>query len=201
MIKRIYHSCGEFLDNELYRYVKIITGLFLALSICMVVYFRGNMNEAEPIVTAMQSIADTVTSNGALSVPRLILQNVRASSLMVVSGLLPFLFLPILFLLSNTTLIGAVVAVAMKKASLAAIVLGGLMPHGILELPALFICLAMGAYICVVLSNKIVRHKTPPIKDVLFNCIKTYVFVVIPLLIGAGIIETYLTPLVFQMFV
>ncbi len=68
-----------------------------------------------------------------------------------------------------------------------------LFPHGIFELPALFISLGLGLKLGTFIFKK---NKIESLKNYLINSIKVFFFVVIPLLVIAAIIEGSLISLV-----
>jgi len=64
-----------------------------------------------------------------------------------------------------------------------------LFPHGIFELPAVFISLALGMKLGTFIFQK---KKMNSFKDYLWNSFRIFIFVVIPLLVIAAFIEGYL---------
>jgi len=102
--------------------------------------------------------------------------------------------LPILVLIVNGWLIAFVAAVVMQEKSLG-FVLAGLLPHGIIELPAFILgqaaALSFGAAVILALFKKERRNLLPPLKKNL-----RYLLIALALLLPAAIIETYVTPLI-----
>jgi len=114
--------------------------------------------------------------------------------------LLSFLFSPILCLLPvlaltvNGWLLAFISAIVIEEESLG-LLLAGLLPHGILELPALIIgeaaALSFGAMVMLALFQK--EKKKRLLSGLKQNA--KYLGIAIALLLPAAIIETYLTPL------
>ena len=114
--------------------------------------------------------------------------------------LLSFIFRPILCLLPiltltvNGWLLAFISAIVIEEESLG-LLLAGLLPHGVLELPALIIgeaaALSFGAMVMLALFQKEKK------KRLLFALKQNakYLGIAIALLLPAAIIETYLTPL------
>ncbi|MCD4815833.1 MAG: stage II sporulation protein M, partial [Methanosarcinales archaeon] len=75
------------------------------------------------------------------------------------------------------------------------VVLFALLPHGIIELPMIFISASMGLRLGVLAFQKIFRIKEEEIrfKYELFSAIRFFVTVIVPLLFIAAIIETFIT--------
>jgi stage II sporulation protein M len=67
------------------------------------------------------------------------------------------------------------------------------LPHGIFELPAVFISLGLGAKLGTFMFQK---NKMESLKNYLVNSLKVFLLIVIPLLIIAGIIEGTLMVLI-----
>lgn len=63
-----------------------------------------------------------------------------------------------------------------------------LLPHGIVELPAVFLSAILG--IVMILRRK---------REIFFNIIKIYIFIIIPLLALAALLEVFITPLIVQL--
>ena len=119
----------------------------------------------------------------------------NAVALLVSFALSPILCLvPILALFVNGYLVALVSTMVMGERSLG-FVLAGLLPHGIIELPALFIgeaaALSFGATAVVALLKKERRNLLlPSLKKNL-----KYLWIALALFLPAAIIETYITPL------
>jgi stage II sporulation protein M len=118
----------------------------------------------------------------------------------VLALLLSFALSPILCLMPVLTLsvngwILALVSSAIIKEKSLGFLLAGVLPHGIIEIPALFIgeaaALSFGVAVMVALFKKEKR-------SLLSSSLKQnsrYLFIALALLLPAAIIETYITPL------
>jgi stage II sporulation protein M len=105
-----------------------------------------------------------------------------------------FCLVPILTLTANGWLLALVSNILVEEKSLG-FVLAGLLPHGIIELPALFMgeaaALSFGTMVMVALFKKEKRN-------LLSSNLKQnlrYLWIALALLLPAAIIETYITPL------
>ena len=109
--------------------------------------------------------------------------NLQASFFGMILGIL-LGFYPIIAAVANGYLVGFVGALSVGEGGLA--VLWKLFPHGIFELPAVFISLGLGVKIgTFIFQNK----KIESFKDYFWNSLRVFLFIVIPLLIAAAIIE------------
>lgn len=108
-----------------------------------------------------------------------------------------FLFMPVLALTVNGGLLSFVAGIAVQQVS-AGYVIAALLPHGIIELPALIIgeaaALSFGAAAVMgVISEKRRRLLLPNLKENL-----RYLAIAGIMLVPAAIIETWITPLFLQ---
>lgn len=139
--------------------------------------------------------------SGRVSALALFFNNVQATSLIMLYGLIPFLQLPALALGMNAMMLGVMAAwYASEDISLLAY-LAGLLPHGVLELPALFLSFGTGLYICGQLSRRCRKDKSAlPLWGCMVVASRMLVSVLVPLLIAASFIEAYVTPLAASLF-
>ncbi len=111
------------------------------------------------------------------------LNNLQSSFYGVVFGVLLGIF-PIVAAIANGYLLGFVSSITVENSGF--LVLWRLLPHGIFELPAVFISLGLGLKFGTFIFKK---RKMESFKEYLFNSLKVFFLIVIPLLIIAGIIE------------
>ena len=194
MIKRNYSECRTFLNGPLYRYVLIVTGVFLGAAVISGAYFWVHPEETDALVSSFYDSAQWVMDGDSINPFLLILNNLRATALCMLYGFIPFFFLPAVITISNSAMIGAAVTAAARSANLVFIVCAGILPHGIFELPALLLAMSAGIYVCVQMTRKCMRMESTPFRKLLAGCLRLYVMIILPLLIVAGFVETYVTP-------
>lgn len=112
------------------------------------------------------------------------LNNLRAGFLFFVLGLFFGIF-PFFALLANGYFAGFVSSRAVASTGWSALL--SLVPHGIFELPAIFICAGLGFKLGFFFLDK-----DESFLKTLSSCIKAFIFFVIPLLFIAAIIEAFL---------
>jgi len=113
----------------------------------------------------------------------LFLNNVQSSFLGMIFGIVLGIF-SLIVIVANGYLLGFVAIRAVNAEGI--ITLWRLFPHGIFELPALFISVGLG----LKLGSFIFREKKwSSLKDYLSKSLRVFVFIVIPLLIIAALIE------------
>jgi len=144
-------------------------------------------------VAALQELGNILVSFKFLTV---ILVLVKNASVLLLSFVLSPIFcvVPILALTVNGWFLAFVSAIVVQEESFG-FVLAGLLPHGILELPAFILgeaaALSFGAVAMLALFKKEKRNLLiPSLKQNL-----RYLMVALTLLVPAAIIEIYITPL------
>lgn len=135
-----------------------------------------------------------VDESGNILFLPLLFNNLRAAAVSVCYGFIPFLFLPALSLGLNSLLIGFFAAYYLNNGMDMLYFLASIVPHGILEIPALVISIALGLYLCRVI-NDYARHSTKgTVKTALGSILRVYCLRAAPLFIAAALIECYITP-------
>jgi len=99
---------------------------------------------------------------------------------------------PAIFILVNGYFIGVVVFSSIQEYGIL-VVLFALLPHGIIELPMIFISASIGLRLGVLAFQKIFKIKDIRFKYELFSAIRFFVTVIVPFLFIAAIIETFIT--------
>lgn len=184
--------------QKLLKMTLIVGAVFIAATAVFCFYFYENPAEAQSVLSLYTPSVEAVTGeDGTLSLLSLFRSNLFACATCVGLGFIPFIFLTAWALLSNAMMIGALLSAvqASGAVSLTKTIVFGLLPHGIFELPAFFLSMAMGVYLCRTLTMKIFRRaKEEKMLPLLNGIAKGFVMVVIPLLIVAAVLECYLTP-------
>lgn len=137
-----------------------------------------------------------VQEDGAISASLLFVSNLNACSLMMLYGLIPFLRLPALTLGLNAMMLGTLAAWYATQGISPLVYLALLLPHGLLELPAMALSLAVGLYTCRQLTRRLRGHRegTLPLAECILLQARTALFAVTPLLAAAAWLEAYVTP-------
>lgn len=135
-----------------------------------------------------------------LSAPFIFSHNVRAVGLILLAGLVSFSVLGTLIYLVNLGMIGALLGVLQLLGySPATLVVYGLLPHGIFEVPALILASAAMLRIGVALVTPQVGRSLGEVAlELLADWTKIAIGLVMPLLLIAAVIETYVTPLLLE---
>lgn len=110
------------------------------------------------------------------------MNNIQGSFIGLVAGSI-FAIVPLFSSITNGYLLGYVLYVSIKVDGIMSV--WKLFPHGIFELPAVFISLGLGFRLGTYIFNK----EKESFFYHLWNCLKVFLLVVIPLLVLAAIIE------------
>ena len=143
---------------------------------------------------------DVSGEDGTLSAMALFANNLRACSITMVYGLLPYVQLPALAMGANAMVIGFLAAYCITAGSSPLVFLLGILPHGLFELPALVLAFAMGLYVCGQMTRRCRHDETAvPLWDCVTLMSWLLLLVLIPLLAVAAAIEAYVTPLLLSL--
>ncbi|HAV11646.1 MAG TPA: hypothetical protein DCX32_03870 [Candidatus Moranbacteria bacterium] len=120
------------------------------------------------------------------------LNNVLKALFVILFGFF-FAIVPLVFIYTNGELIGLIVGVFQQENSLLTIVLG-LLPHGILEVPAIILATSYGIWLGNCFYRRL-RYKEPFRVHFSF-ALKKFFRVILPMLLAAAVIESFVTPMV-----
>lgn len=199
-MKKQFRAIGDFWRAEYGRYVGMTAAAFLVLLV--LAYIAGRLFPDIPasVISAFnEDIAGSgiVQEDGSFNVLALFTNNLRAMVLGVLYGFIPFLYLPALALGVNAAILGMLASLIDGQWLLLA---AGILPHGIFELPALFLSLAAGLCLCKNINVYIRKNEKGFMKPLLLNILRVVVLLVLPLLVIAAVMETYVTPALMQLF-
>ena len=120
--------------------------------------------------------------------------NLTAAFSAILWGLVPFAYLAAFPLGFNFFLIGALGAYYVRSGSSLGVYLVGILPHGVFELPALVLFCAAGLYLCSRVTARVRGDKEVRILRTLSEVSTLFLYVILPLLAAAALVETYVTP-------
>jgi uncharacterized membrane protein SpoIIM required for sporulation/ABC-type transport system involved in multi-copper enzyme maturation permease subunit len=191
------------------RQLSIPTGVLLVLAVLILwasfqwtvvtVPEYVDINSAESVKQLSERFQRTTTlvSFGKnFSAPFIFSHNLRAVGLILLAGLVSFSVLGVLVYIVNLSTVGILLGVfQLLGFSPIILTVNGLLPHGIFEIPALVLASAAMLRIGVVLvTPQIGRSLGEVVVELLADWAKIAVGVILPLLLVAAVIETYITP-------
>ena len=104
---------------------------------------------------------------------------------------------PLLFIFANGLILG-IIGYAIVRDYGIWFFLAGILPHGVLEIPAVILSVALGVKLGLAVLGKF-KHREVSVKETLLSCIRSYLFVVLPLLAIAAFVESHITPLILRL--
>ena len=205
-VKKQAKNAWEFYKNELFRGHLWCIAAFLAVCALSAVVLGIFAQEAQAILESfMEEVMQSglLDEEGNISPLMLLGNNLQATLTAVFMGIVPFVFLPVFSLALNAVVVGAVVALSgVMGVSVWQMVLLGLLPHGIFEIPAMLLGMRMGLYLCKVMNNTLrKRSGTPRIEALLPRMAGVFILGIVPVMTLAAVVETYITPLLLALAV
>lgn len=118
------------------------------------------------------------------------------------TGFIPVIIIPIVLISGTMMSVSAILAYSQFTGHKPShMLLLGILPHGIFELPALIYAATVGVYASIETAKYFFLKRKLDFSErqLLTMCIGSYIRVVIPLLLIAAIIEGYVTPLLLRL--
>jgi len=179
--------------KESFNYLKdikkfIFTIIIIFFIFSLIGFFIKTPLQIEEII--IKFIKELIDKTKDMSQPELtsfiFRNNLQSSFFGMIFGVVFGIF-PIITIIANGYLLGYVASVAVNAEGILS--LWRILPHGIFELPAIFISLGLGLKLGTFIFQK---EKIKSLKKNLIKSVKTFILIIIPLLIVAAIIESAL---------
>lgn len=198
---------NKFLRRRIQFYDEELKKIFLYVSIgALTVLFFSTLHHMHDIgaissfiETVQEIFPDLADETGHIPVYAYWENNLIAMGGIALSGLVPFLFLPILSLFFNVKLIGGLVGMFIfaKGGRGLLLALAGLLVHGIFEIPALLLSATLGIRLSLFVTRKLMgKPEVWTFRELLAESVLYLLTVIVPLVLVAGILEAYATPVV-----
>ncbi|MFH1326823.1 MAG: stage II sporulation protein M [archaeon] len=178
----IYRELFRFLW-ESKNFIYFVIGLFIFVSVSVTLGLQNSqlnlilLEQIERLLLEFEGLGIFQT------IAKIFLNNFLASFLGVVLGV--FLGIPtVLFILTNGYMVGFVSSLAIKERGIFSLWM--LLPHGIFELPAIFISFGLGLRLGMFI---LARDPLKELKRSVRMIVGVFLFIVMPLLIIAAVIE------------
>jgi len=197
--KQYYFSTGKGFTAEamayltsLRPYLLVIITLFLLATAVGYVSAYFNPDIIDELIGQFEETYGWIAEESPIMIMLFIFANNTLNSFIAMLLGTFFGIWPVIFILVNGYFIGVVVFSSVQEYGIL-VVLFALLPHGIIELPMIFISASMGLRLGVLAFQKIFNIKDIRFKYELFSAIRFFVTVIVPLLFIAAIIETFIT--------
>ena len=181
-LKKEYNECWKYLKQSK-KFIYAIVGLFFAFALIGFLVPAPEFIQ-EQIMNLFEDILAKTEGLSTLGLMRFILFNNAKSSFFGMALGILFGIFPIFVTVMNGYILGFVSEMSVSNSGVSSLL--SLLPHGIFELPAIFISLAMGLKLGTWAFKK---DKNKFLREDLVRILKIFLLVIIPLLIIAAIIE------------
>ncbi len=184
-------------------FIAAVVALFLLSSAAGYVLPAASPGFSDALFSELQDKADALSGKAPAAVMLNIFANNAAVSLIaLLLGLIAGL-LPLFFVVSNGMVIGIMLEMIVEKLGVAggaAVFAAGILPHGVLELPAVLVSAAIGLRLGYVALRALLKGDgdiAAELKDGLL----VFLFWIVPVLFVAAFIETFVTAAILAYFV
>jgi stage II sporulation protein M len=182
--------------KQSFNYLKECKKFIFAIIIIFIIFsFIGFFVPTPPqieeaIITFIQELIEKTKDMSQTELISFIFtNNIQSSFFGMIFGIVLGIF-PIITTIINGYLLGYIAAITTNTESILS--LWRILPHGIFELPAVFISLGLGLKLSTFILQK---EKIKSLKIFFIKSIKTFILIIIPLLIIAAFIEGILISL------
>jgi stage II sporulation protein M len=165
-----------------------VIGMFLFFFSIYMGYIMGNGIPASIFNDILSNIPQPNGSNSLDILVAIVSNNIIAAFLFLASGVIVGIP-PLIFIALNGFFVGWICYTASLDVGIGMVVVS-LLPHGVIEIPTVILCAAMGMGLGYQLINRI-RGK-PGLQRYVAESLKVFATRVIPFLVIAGLIETTL---------
>lgn len=174
--------------------------LFLSFGACMLLPDLRELLMGH--VMSLLEGKDVLNDSDLLSAKAIFSNNLQACVFSMCYGLIPFIYFSALALGLNSILLGVLAAYTTANGISPLLFLLMILPHGIFELPALILSFSMGLYVCGQITRRCRHDETAlSVWDCLLQMSRLLLFVLMPLLLLAALVEAYITPWLLSLFI
>lgn len=197
IIINYYTKEVAFFNKELKLFFHASWLCFLIGTISAITYYQI---DKESSMRIFMEILKSFKENGLDSLEsellfiKIFFNNLQVALIMLFLSTIPFLPLSLFLCLSNGFMLGLVGSIFYEKTFDVEQLLMSLLPHGIIELPIIFYTSAVGILIWKKIALSLF-NKGSEVNINFFDLIKRVCFILIPLLLLAAFIESFITPL------
>lgn len=168
----------------------VCLSLFFVSLLCG--FFLGNLLPTDVLEEVLGSIPEMEDWSLPFIFIYIIVNNVSKSFIWMLLGI-ALGILPLLFVMINGFFIGWIsYTTSLKKGFFFTV--AALLPHGVVEIPAILLSMAAGMGLGVKLVKSL--RKQGSLKQELRSALSLYVFRIVPLLVLAAVLEVTLTPII-----
>jgi stage II sporulation protein M len=183
----------EYLRSS-WKYILIVSGIFIISFMAGLLVSLQDLGLSENYLDMLKNSFGWIKDLNPVAIMLVIFLNNAVKSLLSLVLGAGFGLIPVLFVAGNGLILGLLVNLVLKQEGFL-FVLAALLPHGIIELPMVFISAGLGLRLGYFMYISLKGEK----KDMRFELIESlriYVRIIMPLLFVSAMIETFVTPLI-----
>ena len=203
-LREQYGLLRSFLGGEFRKIlIRCLSGMLIAgaAGFAMGFFYPDIVEATLEYFASIVEEAGIMNEDGSISVFALLFNNWWAMLISAAYGFIPFIFLPMVSLISNGLILGVFAAMYVSSGYGILAYIAGILPHGIFELPALVLSIACGVYLCLNMNRRILgSDKKIPMVELLSDLLRVLLLLVAPMVVAAAFIECYITPLLLGLF-
>jgi stage II sporulation protein M len=181
-LKEEYKKCFEYISQSK-KFIFLIIGIFFIFSLIGFFVPIPEFLYNKILEIIKEILLETENLSSVELIFYIIFNNIKSSFFGIIFGFI-FGILPLIIAIANGYILGFVSLLSVNSEGFLS--LWKLFPHGIFELPAIFISLGLGLKFGTFVFQK---NKQKSFKNYLLNSLRIFLLIIIPLLILAGIIE------------
>lgn len=203
-LKKQHRALWQFYRTEFSEELLITAISFLV--ICLLTFGLGLLNKDIPTrimeyFSQMLQDNNVLTDDGRIDLLSLLGNNLRATGVSILYGFIPFLYLTALALGVNAMILGFFAAYYVNNGFSLLAYFAGILPHGVFELSAMLLSFSAGLLLCKRITCYVRKNEKGVIRPFLCNVVRLFMMHVLPLLVVAALVEAYVTPIIFQLFI
>ncbi|MEG1798337.1 MAG: stage II sporulation protein M [Clostridium sp.] len=195
ILKKIYIEELAQLHRNIKKFFVLTIILFFGTALITFIIFNVFPDNVSSLIEKMaQSYnidADPFTLKESIII---FLHNFTVCVFSIFFGMIPFVFIPAFTCISNGYALGLVLAsYSILKENVFLVLLTGVVPHAIFEIPVILYSFSIGIWLCKRNTRYLITKKESDGHAA--QIIKAFKFIVIPALLIAALIETFVTPI------
>ncbi len=185
-------------DRRLWRSTLFSTALFgLALAGGFLAVRQDPALGEQLLATFRDQVAGEILNASGWSLALTIFLNNLVACIALFLGGASFGLVPVLVIASNGLIIGGIVQTVLAEKG-AAFILAGLLPHGVLEIPAVLISTGLGLLLAEALGRELLRSEGDAASEATAYG-RFFVTYVVPFLAAAALVEAFITPHIIEL--
>lgn len=201
-MKTLFNNEFKEFNKSIFKYLIFTTIVFFSTLIITRIFFEMKPQHIETLLDSYLSASSlsSFDENNKWMFLIIFFKNTIVCLVTVFGGLIPFIFFPTIRCIRNSYFIGLILAaLKVEQGNTLLISIIGLVPHGIFEVPAILYTVSIGTYLCTSNTRSILGG--PKANWHISEVKKAFIYLIVPLLFIASLIEALLVPHLIDIFI